>query len=129
MKKKVVLDVVCPFCHHSLMDEEVEIKGLSSVYLNIRSEDNKKGTIHLCAAYECFEHQKDIPIEDGEILGLCCPYCHKELLTQETCQVCGAPMADLRLASGGFVRICSRFGCFNHFLSLADQESAHETAH
>jgi len=125
MKKQVVLDVVCPYCNHSLMDNEVEIKGLSSVCLNIRSEDNKKGTIYLCAAYECFDHQPDLPIKDGEILGLCCPHCHKELLTKDICQVCGAPMADLGLASGGFVRICSRFGCFNHFLSLTDQESAH----
>ncbi len=118
MKKELVLDIVCPYCHHSLMDEEVKIKGIASVGLNVRLEDNKKGKVHLCAAYECFDHQVDLPVADGEILGLCCPYCHKELLTSETCQVCGAPMADLSLSTGGFVRICSRFGCFNHFLSL-----------
>lgn len=129
MKKQVVLDVVCPFCHHSLMDEKVEINGFASVRLNIRSEANEKGTIYLCAAYECFDHKKDLPVKEGEILGLCCPHCHEELLTSETCQVCGAPMADLSLASGGFVRICSRLGCFNHFLTLSDQEHTHEAAH
>jgi len=124
MKKQVVLDVVCPFCHHSLMNDEVKIKGLPSVQLNIRSEDNKKGTVHLCAAFECFEHQKDMPLKEGEVVDFCCPHCHNELLTRETCKVCGAPMVELRLSSGGFVRICSRMGCFNHFLSLSEQENA-----
>ncbi len=117
MKKQILLEAVCPNCHHSLMDEQVKIKGLPSVHLKVRSEENIKGNIYLCSAYECFEHQKDIPIKEREIVGLCCPHCRKELLTQETCQVCGAPMAELGLAGGGFIRICSRKGCFNHFLS------------
>jgi len=126
MKKQVGLDVVCPFCQHSLMDEEVEINGLPSVYLNIRSEENDKGTVHLCAAFECFEHQKDMPVNAGEIVGFCCPYCHTELLTREICQLCDAPMVEMGLTSGGYVRICSRLGCFNHFLSLSDQENVQQ---
>jgi len=123
MKKQVALNVVCPFCRHSLMDEEVEIKGLPSVYLNIRSEESDKGTVHLCAAFECFEHQKDMPVTQGEVAGFCCPYCHAELLTPKVCQICNAPMVEMGLASGGYIRICSRFGCFNHFFSLSDHES------
>jgi hypothetical protein len=129
MKNQVILDVICPHCHHSLMDQEIEIRGFASVRLNIRSEENVKGTVHLCAAYECFEHQKDMPVKEGEIVGFCCPHCHSELLTGDTCQVCGAPMAKMALASGGYVKICSRLGCFNHFLSLSDQESSHKMAH
>jgi RNA polymerase subunit RPABC4/transcription elongation factor Spt4 len=122
MNNQIILEVTCPYCHHSLMTEEVKIKGLASVHLNIRSEENKKGNIYLCSAYECFAHQKDIPIKEREIVGLCCPHCHQELLTQETCQVCGAPMAELGLAGGGFIRICSRKGCFNHFLSKTTEQ-------
>lgn len=124
MKKQVILDVVCPLCHKSLMDDEVIIKGLPSVRLNIRSEEREKGMVHLCAAYECFEHQKDMPVDEGEIVCFCCPHCHAELLTEESCQVCGAPMVKMGLVSGGFVRICSRMGCFNHFLSPSEKEHA-----
>ncbi len=128
MKKQVILDVICPLCHKSLMDDEVEIKGLPSVRLNIRSEEGEKGMVHLCAAYECFEHQKDMLVAEGEIVCFCCPHCHEELLTEESCQVCGAPMVKMGLTSGGMVKICSRFGCFNHFLSLSDQErTGHST--
>ncbi len=122
MENQVILRVVCPHCHRSLMDHEVKIKGLPSVRLNIRTENNKKGKLHLCSAYECFEHQKDIPIEDNEIVEMCCPHCHKEILTKEICQVCGAPMAEMALEGGGFIRICSRKGCFNHFLSKEESD-------
>ncbi len=129
MRKLVALDVSCPFCHQSLMDEEVKIYGFPSVRLNIRSEENDEGMVHLCATYECFEHQKDIPVKQGEVVNFCCPHCHSELLTREICKICDAPMVELDLAPGGFVRICSRFGCFNHFLSLSETESLHEIAH
>ena len=125
MKKQIILDVVCPVCHKSLMNEEVEINGLPSVELNIRSENNKKGTVYLCATYECFEHQKDMAVEQGEIVEFCCPFCHSELLTRETCHICDAPMVNLGLKSGGFIKICSRFGCFNHYLSMSDLEAEH----
>ncbi len=123
MEHQIILRVVCPFCHHSLMDNEVRIKGLPSVRLNIRTEDNKKGTLHLCSAFECFEHQKDIPLKEKEIVDMCCPHCHKEILTKDTCRVCGAPMAEMALEEGGFIRICSRKGCFNHFLSKEENVS------
>ncbi len=125
MKKQIILDVVCPVCKKSLMNEEVEINGLPSVKLNIRSEENERGTVYLCATYECFEHQKDMAVEQGEIVGFCCPFCHSELLTRETCHICDAPMVNLGLKSGGFVKICSRFGCFNHYLYMSDLEAEH----
>jgi len=117
---KLILQVACPFCHHSLMDHQVKIKNLPSVQLKIRTEKGEKGTVYLCAAYECFEHQKDIDIKDKEIVNFCCPHCHQELLSNKTCQVCGAPMVELALDHGGSIRICSRKGCFNHFLSLRE---------
>ena len=126
MKKQVVLDVVCPVCQRSLMNEEVKINGLPSVKLNIRSEENERGTVYLCATYECFEHHKDMAVAQGEIVEFCCPFCHSELLTRETCRICDAPMVKLGLQSGGFIKICSRFGCFNHYLSLSDLEAEHQ---
>jgi uncharacterized protein YbaR (Trm112 family) len=117
MKNQIILHVVCPYCHHSLMDNRVKIKELPSVHLNVRSEENKKGDVYLCSAYECFEHRKTVPLKDGEIVSLYCPHCYRELLTEETCRVCGAPMVELGLDDGEFIRICSRKGCFNHFLS------------
>ncbi len=126
MKKQVVLDVVCPVCQRSLMNEEVKINGLPSVKLNIRSEENERGTVYLCATYECFEHHKDMAVAQGEIVEFCCSFCHSELLTRETCRICDAPMVKLGLQSGGFIKICSRFGCFNHYLSLSDLEAEHQ---
>ncbi len=122
MNKAITLQVICPHCRQSLMEEKIKIKGLASVHLSVSTEGGEKGDTYLCSAYECYDHHTDVKVDEGEITALCCPHCGRELLTKETCQVCGAPMAELGLDGGGFIRICSRKGCFNHFLSNNDEE-------
>jgi len=119
MKKFISLSVVCPYCMKSLMDEEMKLSGFSSIKLNIQTEEDR-GTIRLCSLYECFDHQSDIPVKEGEIAEFSCPHCNKELLVKEECHLCDAPMVSMMLKTGGRVNICSRKGCSNHYVAFQD---------
>ncbi len=119
MEKRVSLSVLCPHCRKSLMDTEEKLNGHPSIKLNIKTENNR-GTIRLCSVYECFDHEADIPLKEGEIVEFTCPHCNKELLVKEECKICGAPMVTFVLTTGGRVSICSRKGCSNHYVAFED---------
>ncbi len=119
MEKQLSLSVKCPHCRKSLMDKEIKLHGYPSIKLNIKTESDR-GTIHLCSIYECFDHESDVAIKENEIVEFACPHCNKELLVKEECKLCGAPMVDLILTTGGRVSICSRKGCSNHYLAFQD---------
>ncbi len=122
MEKYISLSVKCPHCRKSLMDTEEKLHGYPSIKLNIKTEKDR-GTIHLCSLYECFDHKSDIQLNDNEIVEFTCPQCNKELLVKEECNICGAPMVNFVLATGGRVSICSRKGCSNHYVAFQDISS------
>lgn len=119
MKKQISLHVKCPHCRKSLMDEEVKLHDYPSIKINIVTPE-ERGTIHLCSIYECYDHQVDVELKKGTVVDFYCPKCNKELLVNEECGVCGAPMVAFVLRVGGRVSICSRNGCANHYIAFQD---------
>ncbi|OQX78098.1 MAG: hypothetical protein B6D61_06165 [Bacteroidetes bacterium 4484_249] len=119
MPKKVSLNVKCPHCGKSLMDEEIKLQEKPSIKLNIETS-NDRGTIRLCATYGCYEHLCDFDLKEDEIFKFYCPQCNKELVSKGRCATCDAPMIPLTLKLGGKVFICSRRGCENHYVAFED---------
>ena len=61
--------------------------------------------------YCSYEKECDIKLYYGDIIDLLCPGCDKNLKTKSICSICGAPVINLRLVTGGILRICSRIDC------------------
>ncbi|MBT3174587.1 MAG: hypothetical protein HN336_07035 [Lentimicrobiaceae bacterium] len=119
MKKQISLNVQCPHCLTSLMDTENVLHDFPSIKLNITTPANR-GIIHLCSVYECFDHRSNIEIKDNTVVDFYCPSCNRELLVNEECKLCDAPMVSFVLLTGGRVNICSRNGCSNHYVAFSD---------
>ncbi|MEE4259243.1 MAG: hypothetical protein V2I62_05750 [Bacteroidales bacterium] len=119
MKKKISLQVKCPNCRESLMDNENLLSDYPSIRLNIVTPEDR-GTINLCSLFECFDHTSNIDIKTNTIVDFYCPKCNQELTVKEECKLCGAPMVTFVLKAGGRVSICSRKGCSNHYLTFQD---------
>ena len=119
MKKQISLHVKCPHCRKSLMDEEVLLQNYPSIKLNVVTPEDR-GVINLCSLYECYSHQTDLKLKKGTVVDFYCPKCNKELLVNEECKICSAPMVAFVLKVGGRVSICSREGCANHYIAFED---------
>ena len=119
MKKQISLHVKCPHCRKSLMDEEVLLHDYPSIKLNVVTPEDR-GVIYLCSLYECYDHQTDLELKKGTVVDFYCPKCNKEMLVNEECKVCGAPMVAFVLKVGGRVSICSRESCANHYIAFED---------
>lgn len=119
MKKQISLHVKCPHCRKSLMDEEVLLHDYPSIKLNVVTIEDR-GVIYLCSLYECYDHKTELDLKKGTVVDFYCPKCNKELLVNEECKVCGAPMVAFVLKVGGRVSICSRDGCANHYIAFED---------
>jgi len=121
MTKTVSLNVKCPHCGQSFMDDINPLKEKPSIKLNIETSSDR-GTIRLCSIYGCYDHACDVDLKDGEIALFFCPHCNKGLKSNDECDSpnCNAPMIPLTLRLGGKVYICSRKGCDNHFVAFED---------
>lgn len=122
MKKQISLHVKCPHCRKSLMDEEKLLHEYPGIKLNIVTPE-ERGVIYLCSIYECHDHETDLNIKEGTVVDFYCPKCNKELLVNEECKICDAPMVTFVLKVGGRVSICSRRGCANHYVAFQDLSS------
>ena len=119
MKKKISLQVKCPHCRKSLMDNEKLLHDAPSIKLNIVTPE-ERGVLYICSIYECFDHETNISVPRDTVVDTYCPHCNKELLVNEECKICGAPMVSFVLQTGGRVNICSRNGCSNHYIAFQD---------
>ena len=119
MKKQISLHVKCPHCRKSLMDNEFLLHDYPSIKLNVVTPE-ERGVIHLCSVYECYDHHTDLDLKKGTVVDFYCPKCNKEMLVNEECKICGAPMVAFVLKVGGRVSICSREGCANHYIAFED---------
>jgi len=109
-KNTISLNVKCPYCNLSLMDYRKLIRDKPSIKLHVKSGDDE-GILYLCSIYGCYEKETEIDLIEGETTDLLCPYCYKNLKSKTICDICGAPIIDIRLETGGKLHICSRVGC------------------
>jgi methionyl-tRNA synthetase len=119
----ISLNVKCPLCEESLMDEDNLVDGRISIRLEIETQRGK-GIIQLSSIYESYNYRCDIEVSKDEIVKFICPKCQKEIKSNIECEYCGAMMVLLDLDIGGKVSICSRAGCMSHFLEFEDIASA-----
>ena len=115
----ISLKVKCPVCGHSLMDKDRPVDNCPSVRLNIEV-GKKKGVIYLSSVWESYNFISTIETPKKKILKLSCPHCKSEIKGNADCEVCEAPMIPLGLEVGGYISICSRMGCKNHFVKFVD---------
>lgn len=111
------LEVICPSCNHSLMDEKVKIDGKPSIRV-IFSFSNKHGALRLSSVYGSFNTKADCKIPENTIVHFFCPQCQGELVEISECASCGAPVVPMGVRGGGMVQICTRRGCKEHMLDL-----------
>lgn len=111
------IDVNCPHCNHSLMDETFEIDGYPSIKAGIRL-DGAERLLRLSCLYgsDSVSLKPDVPA--GAVVEFYCPHCRVQLPSTSDCSMCGAPMVPMLVRGGGIVRICSRRGCKNHMLDV-----------
>lgn len=119
MKKNISLHVNCPHCGKSLMDFEKLLRDAPSIKINIVTAE-ERGVLYICSIYECFDHETTVKVVKDTIVDTYCPHCNKELLVNEECKICDAPMISFDLKTGGKVNICSRNGCSNHYVAFKD---------
>ncbi len=119
MSKKVALSVKCIHCDASLMDDRVQFNGHASVKVNVETEHDR-GVLWMSSVYGDYDKKLSIDVDDGEIVGMFCPHCNKELSTVELCRFCEAPMVEFVIRAGGVVLVCSRKGCTNHHIEFRD---------
>ena len=117
--EKLVVNVKCPYCRKSLMDEDYQIDGLPSIRVRIQHGD-KNQTLYLSSIYGSYNISSEHHIPKDEIVLIFCPECHASLLLKDLCGDCYAPTAFFELKSGGKVQVCSRRGCKFHSLEYSD---------
>lgn len=122
MTKKVALSVKCIHCDASLMDEKVKFDGYPSVKVNLESLHDR-GVLWMSSVYGDHDKKLSIELEEGEVVGMFCPNCNKELSSVERCRLCEAPMVEFVIRAGGVVLVCSRNGCTNHHIEFRDVSS------
>ena len=119
MSDKISLNVKCPHCDDSLMDDKHQINGKPSIKVNISSSSDR-GVLWLCAAYGCIAHENNIELKENEEVDFYCPHCNKSLKRDVLCKMCDSPMVGFNIKAGGKVNICSRKGCENHYVVFED---------
>ena len=111
------IDVNCPHCNHSLMDETFAIDGYPSIKLSVLF-DHEDDWLRLSCLYGSYNVSTELDVPVDAVVGFYCPHCRVQLPSTSECSVCGAPMAPMLVRGGGIVRICSRRGCRNHMLDM-----------
>jgi len=113
------VNVKCPYCKKSLMDESHIIDGYPSVKVLIQYH-NKQGLLYLSSIYGSYDIHSEIYIPMDEIVLFFCPHCHSSLLTNKMCERCNVPMTLFELMNGGYVQICSQRGCKKHLIEFSN---------
>jgi len=116
---KLVVNVKCPYCKKSLMEEEKIIDGYPSVKVVIQHH-NKRGTLYLSSIYGSYNIISEFFIPMEELVLFFCPHCDSSLLIKNLCDKCSAPMTIFELLNGGQVQVCSRRGCKKHLIEYSN---------
>lgn len=119
MYELISLNVNCPVCGKSLMDEKELVDNCPSYKLKIKI-DEKEGIMNLSSVWESYNYICDIETPKNAIVKIFCSHCNSEIISDAECMVCKAPMIPLDMDIGGKIDICSRIGCKNHFVKFVD---------
>ena len=111
------LNVQCPRCGHSLLDEAHLVDGQASIRLR-GNADGQSGWINLSRLYGSVHSVTDTLFPNDSITSFRCPNCDHDLAGPVHCNDCDAPMVPLGITGGGIVQFCSRRGCPSHTLDL-----------
>jgi NADH:ubiquinone oxidoreductase subunit E/predicted RNA-binding Zn-ribbon protein involved in translation (DUF1610 family) len=111
------IDVNCPRCNRSLMDETFVIDGYPSIKVNI-SYNHENGCLRLSCLYGSYNVSTELDVPTETVVKFHCPQCGVEIPSTSDCVICGAPMVPMLIEGGGIVKICSRRGCRNHSLDV-----------
>lgn len=115
----IQLNVKCPHCKHSLLDETHTIDGYPATHILFEFK-GRKGELYLSSLYGSYASEIPDLISEGDVLSLFCPWCNASLMSTRLCDKCNAQMALMNLAEGGIIQICSRKGCKKHLLEFED---------
>jgi NADH-quinone oxidoreductase subunit E len=116
-KRIFPIEVSCPRCNHTLMDDSILVDGYPSVRLAI-SFQGKCGWLRLSSLYGSHSMLAEYEVPIDAVTAFFCPHCQAQLGDSWQCPTCGAPMVPMVVRGGGAVRICSRRGCKDHMLDL-----------
>jgi len=122
----VHIQVNCPYCQKSLMDEDRPIKEIPSISLlgKLPAElGGTEGTIRLSAYYGDYQVETSLVIPGQTIVQFRCPSCKRELDGSRLCDACRAPMIALEFPRGGRLQFCSRRGCKKHLIEFENPEA------
>ena len=109
-KDMLVLEVTCPNCGDLLTEGR-------RVHLAAYVKDtHQDGEIFLSAVFGDHSIETDLEVPEGSVAEFRCPTCDVGLMLNIPCKLCGATMASLNLATGGYLECCSRRGCEGHAL-------------
>jgi len=118
----IQVNVKCPHCGKSLMEEGHKIDGHPSVKVLIEYE-KKKSSLYLSSLYGSYNIETEVFVPEKKIAQFFCPNCQKELKSTRLCELCQAPMVAMNFESGGIIQICSRRGCKKHLIEFDKLES------
>jgi predicted RNA-binding Zn-ribbon protein involved in translation (DUF1610 family) len=105
-----VLALSCPQCGTALTEgTRLHLDG------HVR-RTHQQGGVSLSAVFGDYGAETDLALEEGDTIDYSCPKCEASLMLPLACRLCGAPMASLDIAGGGYLEFCSRRGCRAHAL-------------
>jgi len=116
-KRIFPIDVNCPHCNRSLMDETFAIDGHPSIKVDI-SYNHEQGSLRLSCLYGSDHLSTELDVPEDSIVRFFCPHCRVEIPSTTDCAICKAPMLPMLVNAGGLLKICSRRGCKNHSLDV-----------
>jgi len=116
-RSSFAMDVSCPRCNRSLMDDAFPIDGRPSICCSV-SFNGRHGWLRLSSVYGSVGIAAEHAIPPETVVRFFCPHCHMPLIGRTDCPTCEAPMVSMLIQGGGVVRICSRRGCENRELDL-----------
>jgi len=115
----IQLNVKCPHCKHSLLDETNKIDEHPSAHFLFECK-GKEGELYLSSLYGSYNSKIPSFVSEGDTLTLFCPLCKASLMSTRNCEKCNAQMVLMDIEGGGSIQICSRKGCKRHLLEFED---------
>ncbi len=118
----IQVNVDCPACGASLMDEEQTVGGSPAILTRVEL-DGGKVDLRLSSVLGDHTIHCEAEIEAGREVVFLCPRCQQSLTGTRTCDLCSAAMAHFRMRDGGGIQVCCRRGCPKHVLEFENPET------